>query len=75
MDEINKKVLLLAIHKKKEDESLMDVLKKMDNTKVFSLKQGKKYFKELKKESLISKEYLTLLGIQKAKKIELEFKI
>lgn len=75
MDDINKKVLLLAIYKKEEDESLTDVIKKMDNTKVFTLKQGKKYLKELKKELLVSSDYLTLLGIEKAKEIELEFKI
>lgn len=75
MDEMNKKVLLLAILKKEEDETLMDVVKKMDNTKVFSLKMGKKYLKELKKESFLNDKELTMLGIAKAKEIELEFKI
>ena len=75
MDELNKKVLLLAILKKEEDETLNDVIKKMDNTKVFTLKQGKKYLKELKKESLISEDSLTMIGITKAKEAELEFKI
>lgn len=51
MDDINKRVLLLAIYKKKDDESFMDVVKTMDNSKVFTLKQGKKYLKELKKET------------------------
>ncbi len=75
MDEMNKRVLLLAILKKEEDETLMDVVKKMDNTKVFSLKMGKKYLKELKKESLVDTEGLTMIGITKAKEVELEFKI
>lgn len=73
--DINKKVLLLAILKKEEDESLNDVIKKMDNSKVFSLKDGKKYLKELRKENFISDTYLTMLGITKAKEVELEFKI
>lgn len=73
--DINKKVLLLAILKKEEDESLMDVVKKMDNTKVFSQKDGKKYLKELKKEALVSENSLTILGIARAKEVELEFKI
>ncbi len=73
--DINKKVLILAIYKKEEDETLTDVVKKMDNTKVFSLKEGKKYLKELKKEQLILDDYLTVIGLVKAKEIELEFKI
>ena len=75
MDEMNKKVLLLAILKREEDETLTDVIKKMDNTKVFSLKMGKKYLKELKKEALVDSDGLTMIGITKAKEIELEFKI
>ena len=75
MDEMNKRVLLLAILKKEDDETLIDVIKKMDNTKVFSLKEGKKYLKELKKESLVSDDSLTMIGIAKAKEVELEFKI
>lgn len=74
-DNLNKKVLLLAILKKEENETLNDVIKKMDNTKVFTLKQGKKYLKELKKESLVSDDSLTMIGITKAKEAELEFKI
>ena len=75
MDEFNKKVLLLAILKREHDETLNDVIKKMDNTKVFTLKQGKKYLKELKKEDLLNDDSLTVIGITKAKEIELEFKI
>lgn len=75
MDEMNKRVLLLAILKKEDDETLMDVVKKMDNTKVFSLKEGKKYLKELKKDSFVDSNGLTMMGVTKAKEIELEFKI
>jgi len=73
--DINKKVLLLAIYKKEEDETFNDVVKKMDNSKVFSLKEGKKYLKELKKEELLSDSCLTMLGVTKAKEVEFEFKI
>lgn len=75
MEDINKKVLLLAILKKQDDETLLDVLKKMDNTKVFSLKQGKKYLKELKQVGFVVNNELSLIGIQKAKEVELEFKL
>ncbi len=73
--DINKKVLLLAIYKKDEEETLLDVLKKMDNSKVFSLKEGKKYVKELRKETYMKDDNLTMLGITKSKDVELEFKI
>lgn len=73
--DINKKVLLLAIYKKENDENLTDVIKKMDNSKVFTLKEGKKLLKELKKDQFVNDDYLTILGIAKAKEIELEFKI
>ena len=73
--DINKKVLILAIYKREDDETLNDVIKKMDNTKVFSLKEGKKYLKELKKELLILDDSLSVIGLVKAKEIELEFKI
>lgn len=73
--DINKRVLLLAIYKKKDDETLTDVLKTMDNSKVFSLKEGKKYIKELRKDSYIGDDCLTMLGIETAKIVELEFKI
>ena len=72
---INKKVLLLAIYKKKQDESLLDIIKKLDETKAFTFKEGKKYLKELKKQELVIDDYLTILGITKAKEVELEFKI
>ena len=75
MEDINKKVLLLAILKKQDDETLLDVLKKMDNTKAFSLKQGKKYLKELKQVGFVVDNELSLIGIQKAKEVELEFKL
>jgi len=47
-DNIELRVLLLAIYKKQEDESLKDVLKMMDNSRVFDLKTGKQYLKELR---------------------------
>ncbi len=73
--DIEKKVLLLGILKKKEDETLSDVLISLEEAKVFSLKQGKQYLKELKKESLIVDNELSVSGLVKAKEVELEFKI
>ena len=73
--EINEKVLLLAILKKESDESLMDVVLKLEETGLFSLKEGKKLLKKLKSEEYISDSYLTLKGDVIAKNIEQEFKI
>lgn len=75
MDDINKKVLLLAIYKRKTDESINDVILVLENSRVFSLKEGKKYLKELKEEGYVTNGSLTFVGEIKAKEIEAEFKI
>lgn len=75
MEDINKQVMLLAILKKEADESINDVLLKLENSKVFSLKEGKKMVKELKSELFIKEGELTVSGIAKAKEAERFFKI
>jgi hypothetical protein len=72
---IDIQVLLLAIYKKANDETFLDVVKKMENSKVFTLKQGKKYLKFLKSSQYIQHNNLTVLGIAKSKEIETQFKI
>lgn len=73
--DINKKVFLLAIYKKEETETLNDIVIKLEETGLFSLKDGKKFLKEFKKEELVSESFLTLKGELIAKDIEKEFKI
>lgn len=73
--DINEKILLLAILKKESDESLNDVVLKLENTNLFSLKEGKKLLKKLKIEEFITDSYLTLKGEVIAKNVEQEFKI
>ena len=73
--DINEKVLLLAILKKDLDETLNDVVLKLENTNLFSLKEGKKLLKKLKSEEFITDSYLTLKGEVIAKNVEQEFKI
>jgi len=73
--DIEKKVLLLGILKKKEDETLNDVLITLEESSVFTLKQGKKYLKELKNEQYVDNDNLTFSGIAQAKLVEQEFKI
>ena len=73
--DINEKVLLLAILKKELDETLMDVVLKLENTGMFSLKEGKKLLKKLKSEEFLTDSYLTLKGEVTAKNVEQEFKI
>ena len=75
MMDIEDKVLLLGIYKKKDDESLKDVLLMLEDSGVFSLKDGKKRLKELKKTSLFDNEILSIEGVERAKEIEQEFKI
>ncbi len=73
--DINEKVLLLAILKKESAETLNDVVLKLENTGLFSLKEGKKLLKNLKKEQFVSDSFLTLKGEAIAKNVEQEFKI
>ncbi|MDD2291630.1 MAG: hypothetical protein PHV52_05090 [Aliarcobacter sp.] len=73
--DINEKVLLLAILKKDSDESLNDIVLKLEDTGLFSLKEGKRLVKKLKKEEFLSDSFLTLKGEAIAKNVEQEFKI
>jgi predicted RNase H-like nuclease len=73
--EIESRVFLLAILKKKEDESINDVLMILEDAGVFTYKEGKKLLKELKKEGFVEEDTLTFKGIESAKDAELEFKL
>ena len=73
--DIVEKVLLLAILKKESDETLNDVVLKLENTNLFSLKEGKKLLKKLRNEEYLTDSYLTLKGEVIAKNVEQEFKI
>jgi len=75
MRDIEDRVLLLAIYKKQQDESLNDILLMLEDAGVFSLKEGKKRLKELKRSSLFLENDLSLEGIDMAKQIEKEFKV
>lgn len=73
--DINEKILLLAILKKDSDETLNDIVLKLENTNLFSLKEGKRLLKKLRAEEFLSDSYLTLKGEVIAKNVEQEFKI
>lgn len=74
-DNIELRVFLLGIYKRESGESFKDVIAKMEEARVFDQKTGKKYLKELKKLGFLSDDSLTMIGIEKAKNVELEFKI
>ncbi|MFA7083288.1 MAG: hypothetical protein WC141_02015 [Arcobacteraceae bacterium] len=73
--DIETKVLLLGILKKEDDETLQDVVSKLEQSRVFSLKEGKKLLKNLKSEGYIVESALSVKGDLEAKTIEKEFKI
>ncbi len=75
MENIEIRVLLLALYKKQDDESFNDVLGVMEESRVFTKKVGKKYLKFLKQENYITEDSFTMIGLEKAKEIEMEFKI
>jgi len=74
-DEFNEQVLLLGIYKRKENESIKDALINVVDTGSFTLKQAKKYLKELKAKKLVQDNSLTFLGIEKAKQVEMMFRL
>ena len=53
----------------------MDIVIKLEETGLFSLKEGKKLLKNLKKDEYVSDSSLTLKGELIAKNVEQEFKI
>ncbi len=73
MMDIEARVLLLGIYKRKEDESLNDVLMILEETGMFTYKEGKKFLKYLKEHGYVADDKLTVTGIQKAQEIEKEF--
>jgi hypothetical protein len=73
--EIEERVLLLAIFKKHNDEKMQDVLLMLEDSKLFTLKEGKKLLKSLKSRGYLESDTLTVMGVEKAKEVELEFKI
>ncbi|WP_368029720.1 hypothetical protein [Arcobacter sp. s6] len=73
--DIVEKVLLLAILKKEPNETLNDVVLTLENTNLFSLKEGKRLLKKLKSEEYLTDSYLTFKGEAVAKNVEQEFKI
>ncbi len=73
--EINKRVLLLAILKKEPQESIKDVVNMLEASRLFSLKEGKRLLKELKKEAFLDDAGLTPKGLKAAKEAEEEFRL
>lgn len=73
--DIETRVLLLGILKKQKDETLQDVVLQLEQSHLFTLKEGKKRLKELKTQGFIGENALTIKGELEAKNIEKEFKI
>ncbi len=71
--DIESKVILLAILKKEDDETLNDIIFKLVESRVFELKKGKKLLKKLKSDGYISNGGLTILGLTHANAALKEF--
>jgi len=69
------RVLLLALYKKEDGESFKDILQTLESGGLFTFKDGKKLLKLLKELNYITDDGFTMVGIEKAKEVELEFKI
>jgi hypothetical protein len=69
------RVLLLALYKKEDGESFKDIIITLENGGLFTFKVGKKLLKLLKELKYITDDGFTMVGIEKAKEVEMEFKI
>jgi hypothetical protein len=75
-ENINKRVMLLAIYKKTEEQNFNDVLVELTELGMFeSPKEAKVVLKELKSEGYLDEGQLTLKGIEEAKIVEQSFKV
>ena len=74
-DNMELRVLLLALYKKEENETFKDILQTLEKGGLFTFKNGKKLLKLLKDLKYITDDGFTMLGLQKAKEVEMEFKI
>ena len=75
-DEIEKKVILLKLLVKEDDESLQEALASLADTKMATLDEIKKLYKQLQEEGYIDKDgNLTMLGVTEAQKAKQEFTI
>jgi len=72
--EIEKRVFLLAIAKREENESMDDILSMLVETGMFDKKEGKAHLEALRTANFIVGENLSMTGIIEADKAEREFK-
>ncbi len=72
---IEKRVLLLGIYTKEADETIQEVLLKLEETGMFTLKEAKRLLRELKDEGYMTGSQLTLKGLERAKNVQEEFKL
>ena len=74
-DNMELRVLLLALFKKEDNESFKDILQTLENGGLFTFKDGKKLLKLLKELKYLTEDGFTMVGLQKAQEVEQEFKI
>ncbi|MCB4743296.1 MAG: hypothetical protein LGB07_01500 [Sulfurovum sp.] len=72
--EVLKQVTLLGIMKRKPNESLDEVRTMLVDTGMYTMKESKQIFKELKAEKYLLNGQLTLKGLTAAKEAEAMFK-
>ena len=73
-EEIEKKVILLKLLTKEDDESIDEALASLADTKMATLEEIKKLYKELQDSGYISESgSLTMLGVTEAQKAKQEF--
>jgi predicted metal-dependent peptidase len=74
-DDILRNLILLSIYKKERDETIKEVVAKLDESGAMKVEEAEKILKELQNSSLLSGETLTFTGVAEAKKAEEFFKL
>ena len=69
------KVILLALLKKEEGETLKDILLVLENSRVFTLKEGKRLARSFRERGYLHDGELTLKGEAAAHAAEREFRL
>jgi predicted ArsR family transcriptional regulator len=72
-DEIEKKVMLLKMLLREDDESMDDILKALANTGMFTLDEAKKHLQELRDRGFVVGDNLSFMGVSEARKAKQEF--
>jgi len=72
--DIIKKVFLLAVAKREDNETMQTTMQSLVNTGMFDMSEAKQVLKELRDEKYLIGDNLSMMGVMVANSAEAEFK-